>query len=132
MFGKSPHASRRLATVLLGLGAAVAAIGAGEAGSSSGPLRCEIDTMRNGGMVTLAATVHSELPLDGSYSFRVKSAAGGGGSNISQGGGFYAAPDAPATLGRVSLGGNAIYDATLEVKSGGLAVSCEERVGGAL
>jgi hypothetical protein len=128
MFGKS----LKVAPVILGLGVAVATIGTGEAGSSAGPLRCEIEATEQGSMVSLAAVVHSDAPLGGSYRFKVESAGGGGGSNISQGGNFSAGPGAPAMLGRVSLGGNSIYDATLEVTADGLIVECDERIGGSL
>ncbi len=128
MFGKPS----KIASVILGLGIAAAMIGTGQAGSSSGPLRCEIETVKQGAMVSLAGMVHADAPLGGSYRFKVASAGGGGGTNISQGGNFSAGPGAPATLGRVSLGGNSIYDATLEVTADGVTVACEERVGGAL
>ena len=126
MFGKPS----KVLPVILGLGIAAAMIGTGQAGSSSGPLRCEIETVNQGSMVSLAGLVHADAPLGGSYRFRVASA--GGGTNISQGGNFSAGPGEPAILGRVSLGGNSIYDATLEVTADGMTVECEERIGGAL
>lgn len=128
MFGKPS----KVLPVILGFGIAAAMIGTGQAGSSSGPLRCEIETTSQGSMVSLAGLVHADAPLGGSYRFRVASAGGGGGTNISQGGNFSASPGEPAILGRVSLGGNSIYDATLEVTADGMTVECEERIGGAL
>lgn len=128
MFGKP----LKVVPVILGLGVAVATIGSGQAGSSAGPLRCEIETTQQGPMVSLAGLVHADAPLSGSYRFKVDSAGGGGGTNISQGGNFSAGPGAPATLGRVSLGGNSVYEATLEVTADGLTVACEERIGGSL
>jgi hypothetical protein len=128
MFGKS----LKVTPVILGIGVAAATIGTGQAGSSAGPLRCEIEATLEGPMVSLAALVYADAPLGGSYRFNVESAGGGGGSNISQGGNFSAGPDAPAILGRVNLGGNSIYDATLEVTADGLTVECEERIGGSL
>jgi hypothetical protein len=128
MFGKS----LKVMPVILGLGVAAATIGTGQAGSSAGPLRCEIEATQQGPMVSLAGLVYADAPLAGSYSFEVESAGGGGGSNISQGGNFSAGPGEPAMLGRVSLGGNSVYDATLEVTADGLTVECEERVGGSL
>jgi hypothetical protein len=128
MFGKS----MKIAPVILGLGVAVATIGTGQAGSSAGPLRCEIETVMQGPMVSLTGLVHADASLGGSYSFKVRSAGGGGGTNISQGGGFSAGPAAPAMLGQVSLSGNSIYDATLEVSANGHTVECEKRVGGSL
>jgi hypothetical protein len=128
MFGTSWN----VMPVILGLGVAAATIGTGQAGSSAGPLRCEIEATRQGPMVSIAGLVHADAPLAGSYRFKVASAGGGGGSNISQGGNFSAGPGVPAMLGRVSLGGNSIYDATLEVAADGLTVECEERVGGSL
>ena len=84
-------------------------------------------------MITLQGTVHANQPLSGTYSFRVASAGHSGGTNIRQGGGFTAGPDAPAMLGRVMLGNaGAIYDADLEITAHGATVKCSERVGGAI
>ena len=120
------------ATLLLGAGAAATSVGAGQAGSSGGPVHCEIQATTSGGMVTLQGVVRADKAVSGSYTFRVESAGGSGNSDISQGGDFSARAGDPATLGQVMLGGNgSIYDARLEVTAGGRTYRCDERVGGA-
>jgi hypothetical protein len=113
----------------LGLGIAISA---GQAGSTDGPVRCEIQASTQNGMVAMQGVVHADVAINGSYRFRVSSAGGGGNSNISQGGGFAAGPERAVTLGRVMLGASAVYDASLEVTSNGATITCAERVGGAI
>jgi CsgH protein len=134
MFDRTRRFSTRAVPILLGLGAAGLTIGAGQAGSTSdGPLRCEIHASSAGGMVSLEGVVLADVEVSGSYRFRVASAGGAGGSNIQQGGDFTAGPGGAVTLGEVMLGGQgAVYDATLEINSGGASVKCAERVGGAI
>jgi hypothetical protein len=133
MSSKQIRLSLRAVPLLIGLGAAGLAMGAGTANSSDEPLRCEIQADSSNGMITLQGVIHSDVPLSGSYRFKVASAGGAGNTNMSQGGGFTAAPGETVMLGKVMLGNaGAIYDATLEVESDGMAVECEERVGGAI
>lgn len=107
-----------------------AALTANSGQAHSNETRCEIVTETSGGMVTLQGVVHAEAPLSGSYTFRVESAGGGGGSNIRQGGSFSAAPGQPAKLGKVTLGGGgAVYDATLGVDTNAGRFTCHERAG---
>lgn len=120
-----------LAATPLALGLAFANLTIG-ADAADSPLRCEILASSTNGMTALEGVVHANFATRGSYRFRVASASGGGGSNIQQGGAFTAGPEGSATLGRVMLGGNAIYDATLEIEADGHAVTCSERVGGNL
>ena len=108
-----------------GLGAAAAmASGGGE----DGPLSCEIRKGSALGMTALEAVVHAGEAVSGSYSFTVKGS-GGGSTNVRQGGAFSAGPDAPVTLGKVTVGGSATYDASLRVEADGMSVECEERFG---
>jgi len=107
-----------------------AALTANSGQAHSNETRCEIVTETSGGMITLQGVVHADTPLSGSYTFRVESAGGGGGSNIRQGGSFSAAPGQPAKLGRVMLGGGgAVYDATLGVDTNAGRFTCHERAG---
>ncbi|MBZ0228738.1 MAG: hypothetical protein K8F58_09860 [Bauldia sp.] len=130
------HSHKRFAgaaALLLGLGATGVAMGAGQAESASGPLRCEIQATTSGGMIALEGVVHADATVSGSYRFRVQSAGYSGNSNIQQGGDFTAGPDGPVTLGQVMLGASgAVYDASLTVTSNGMTVDCAERVGGSL
>ena len=132
----SNHHKRLLlpaASVLLGLGAAGFAMGAGAASSTDGPLRCEIQANSMNGMISLQGVIHSDVPISGSYRFKVASTGGAGNTNMSQGGAFTAAPGEAVMLGKIMLGNaGAIYDATLEIETDRMAVECEERVGGAI
>lgn len=120
------------ATLLIAAGAAATTVGAGQAGSSGGPVRCEIQATTSGGMVTLQGVVRADKAVSGSYAFRVESAGGSGSSDISQGGDFSAKAGSPTTLGQVMLGSHgSVYDARLEVTAGGKTYRCDERVGGA-
>jgi hypothetical protein len=133
MSSKQIRPSLRAMPLLLGLGVAGLAMGAGAASSSDEPLRCEIRANSMNGMIELQGVVHADVPVSGSYRFKVASAGGAGNTNMSQGGYFTAGPGEAAMLGRVMLGNaGAIYDATLEIESDGMTVECEERVGGAI
>lgn len=130
------HRKRSLSTltlpILAGLGLVAFAAGSGQAGSTSGPLWCEILADSANGGIALQGMVHTDVAISGSYRFRVASA-GGGSANIQQGGNFSAAPGSPVALGRVTLGNaGAIYDASLEIAANGSAIKCTERVGGAI
>ncbi|MBB3612439.1 curli-like amyloid fiber formation chaperone CsgH [Rhizobium sp. BK602] len=119
-----------IALVLLPAGALATMV---TAGPSDGPLRCEIRATPQGGMVALEALAHADKRVSGTYSFHIESAGGGGGSNIDQSGAFDAAPGRAAMLGSVSLGAKgAVYDATLDITTGGKSISCSQRVGGAI
>ena len=109
-----------------GLGAAGAAMASG--GGEDGPLSCEIRKGSALGMTALEAVVHADEAVSGSYTFTVKGS-GGGSTDIRQGGAFSAGPGAPATLGKVTVGGSAAYDASLRVEADGISVECEERFG---
>jgi hypothetical protein len=131
MFSK--HKALRAMPLLLGLGVAGLAMAAGEASSSDEPLRCEIKADSANGMIMLQGVIRSDVPVSGSYRFKVASAGGAGNTNMSQGGDFTAIPGEEVLLGKVVLGNaGAIYDATLQIESDGMTVECEERVGGAI
>lgn len=116
----------------LGLGLAGFGLSAGQAESHDDPVRCEILTNTQNGMVAMQGVVHTDQAISGSYRLRISSASGGGSSNISQGGYFNAGPGDAVTLGQVMLGANAIYDASLEVNLNGATISCAETTGGAI
>jgi hypothetical protein len=134
MFDRTRRFSASAVALFVGLGAAGLAMDASRAGSTTGgAIRCEIQASSTNGMIALEGVVRADVEVSGSYRFRVKTAGGAGGSNIQQGGNFAASPGGAVTLSRVMLGGQgAVYDATLEIESGGMTVLCEERVGGAI
>ena len=130
MINSTKRIAARAVPLALGLGLAGFAISAGQAESTDGPVRCEIQANTQNGMVAMQGVVHADVAVSGSYRFRVASAGGGGNSKISQGGAFSAGPDDAVTLGNVMLGGGGSYDASLEVTSNGETIKCAEWVGG--
>jgi hypothetical protein len=118
----------RALPLLLGLATAGLAIGANVTASQADSLSCEIQADATNGMMVLQGVVHADAAISGSYRFKVTGAA----TNISQGGAFAAAPGQTATLGKVMLGGHAIYDASLQVTANGVTTVCDDRVGGQL
>ena len=98
-------------------------------GSDAGAFRCEIQTTPGGG---LAAVVHATVAVNGSYTFKVVSSTRGGSSNINQGGPFSANAKAMVTLGSVSVGPRASYDATLTVTANGSTATCTDPIKPAL
>ena len=121
------------APALAGLGMMGCVASAGQASSNDEALRCEIQATSSGGMVALEAMVEADAATTGSYTFHVRSAGGGGSSNIRQGGAFAAGPDGTVTLGRVMLGGSASdYDVSLTLEADGRTIECGEEDGGFL
>jgi hypothetical protein len=123
----------RVYTIAIGLGTGLTAIaaGAGSAASTNAPFNCTIEATSVGGTLALESTVQSDVALNGSYRFRVQSAAHSGSTSFQQGGGFAAMPGSPVALGRIMLGdASAIYDATLEIAADGTTVTCNKRIGG--
>ncbi len=104
-----------------GTGNAASASGTPDPRSDAGSFRCEIQA--KGG--ALAAVVHADVPLTGTYSFKVAGRSSGGSSNINQGGPF-AAGMGDVTLGQVSLGAGAAFTATLTVTANGATATCSE------
>jgi hypothetical protein len=121
-----------LVPALAGLGLTGAALASAGPQPADGPLRCEIRTSTQGGMVSLQGIAESDAAVGGTYRFTVESVAGSGNSTIRQGGGFSVEAGSPAPLGKVMLSAGGIYDARLELSAGGESVACEQRVGGSL
>jgi hypothetical protein len=105
-----------------------AIVGAGHAGTTKAPLSCRIDAAGSGGMIALEAVVEAESAVSGWYDFRIVGVGRGGGSDIIQGGPFVAQGSGSVTLGRVALGGDATYDASLEIASDGGTSRCSRRI----
>lgn len=120
------------------LGASVLAM-AGTAGGganagwfSSDQVRCEIKVTPSPYGVELEGLVFAENTLAGEYELSVTQDGLGSHSLINQSGPFEAAPESPARLGRVTVGGGngATYTAKLKVYAGGETFTCAQRVGG--
>lgn len=114
--------------------AGLAVLGSGTAstsedtdGTRDAPLRCEIVAENARGMMQLQGLVHADRDVDGRYRLTVTSASRSGSTNISQGGNFSASEKQPATLGKVMLSLNDVYDVELEVKANGKSFGCSER-----
>ncbi len=137
MIATHRHIATRLLPLLAGAGAAIVAAGTVLADAATSPaadpLACEIRETTTGAMIALQPVVTAGSAVSGSYSFKVTSAGGSGGSDIRQGGDFSAGPQAETTLGRVMLGNTGqAYEARLTVRADGRTVECAGRVGGAV
>lgn len=126
MFASHRYLSLPLLIVSGLAGAACTAIGSE---SQDAPVSCRIEVSEKGGMISLQGLVEADEAIDGTYRFAVESTGGSGNSRINQGGGFSAAPGETVTLGRVMLGANGVYEASLELDTGSGSVECEERAG---
>lgn len=124
MFSNGKQYAALAVPLLLGLGLAGLSAGAGASPSGAGPLHCQINQTKSGGMVTLQGVVRSDVAATGTYRFRVVGRGSSGGANINQSGDFFVDPVSEAYLGQVSLGGSGIYDASLEVTANGLRATC--------
>jgi hypothetical protein len=101
----------------------------GDAAVAVKPVRCEIQRSTGGGTVTLTPVVHADIPITGSYKFRVSGNSRGGSSNIDQGGPFSAKAKEAVKLSSVSIGAGGSFDATLTVTVNGSTLSCNEKAG---
>ncbi len=97
--------------------------------AASSDLTCEIASHTQNGMLVVEPVIHAPGAVSGSFMLHVTGGAGGNSANIMQGSGFATGPDGTATLGRVMLGANGSYTASLEVTAGGATASCSERLG---
>ncbi|HYA80809.1 MAG TPA: curli-like amyloid fiber formation chaperone CsgH [Methylocystis sp.] len=88
------------------------------------PLACEIVVNDEGGGVVLRGVIRAREKITGSYRLRAVSKGQGSRAQISQGGDFAAAPEAPGETGVVQLGGGGAYLATLHVEGGGAKAEC--------
>ncbi|MBF9031206.1 hypothetical protein HKCCE3408_12460 [Rhodobacterales bacterium HKCCE3408] len=106
-----------LTTVLLvGCGALAAQTGQGGA-----PVACRVDATRTAHGLVVEGVATALAPVSGSYALSVD----GPGTRLNQGGPLVLAAGETATLGRVTLGGNAARaDATLTLQIGGRTFVC--------
>lgn len=92
--------------------------------------RCEIRAEPAGRGVVLEGLVFADVPLSGTYQFRISQQGAGGASRINQGGEFEATPGTPESLGTVSIGsGPNSFSATLSVSWAGGTVDCSAGTG---
>ncbi len=92
--------------------------------------RCEIRAEPAGRGVRLEGLVFADVPLSGTYRFRVSQNGSGGSSQINQGGEFDAGPGEPESLGTVSLGGGpGSFTATLTLRWAGGSIDCHAGTG---
>ena len=107
--------------------AALTAIGlAANANAASGDLTCGVVTRTQAGMLAVEGKLMSPTALSGEYRFALKSAGGGGSTNISQGGHFSAAPNTEISLGQVMVNAGARVDVDFTVSANGQTFDCSQ------
>ncbi|WP_035087496.1 curli-like amyloid fiber formation chaperone CsgH [Devosia riboflavina] len=107
--------------------AAIAAVGfAANANAAGGDFACGVISKTQGGMLALEGTLVSPTALTGEYRFALKSAGGGGSTNISQGGQFSAAPNAEISLGQVMINANSNVSVDFTVTANGKTFDCSQ------
>jgi hypothetical protein len=93
--------------------------------AAGGPLACEITASGSADQITIEGVVHAEVELSGHYELKVAGKNSAGRSNTIQGGSFRASPEAPATIGRVTVGGEGTtFDVSLTVTANGMTAGC--------
>ena len=111
----------------LAAAAAITAVGfAANANAASGDFACGVATKTQGGMLAIEGTLVSPTALSGEYRFALKSASGGGSSNISQGGQFSAAPNAEISLGQVMVNAGSHVSVDFTVTANGKTFDCSQ------
>ena len=111
----------------LAAAAAITAIGfAANANAAGGDFACGVMTKTQGGMLAIEGTLVSPTALNGEYRFALKSAGGGGSTNISQGGQFSAAPNAEISLGQVMVNAGSNVSVDFTVTANGKTFDCSQ------
>lgn len=112
------------AFMVASLGAAIAASGAVQAGSSAA--QCEIVAKNSGGMVSIEALAHAQTAMSGGYELTIS----GPGTSLNQGGAFDARAGETVSLGSAMLTASGrSYDVRLKLLADGTVSQCSERVG---
>ncbi|MBO9587648.1 curli-like amyloid fiber formation chaperone CsgH [Devosia sp.] len=108
--------------------AAITAIGfaANANAAAGGDFACGVISKTQGGMLALEGTLVSPTALSGQYRFALKSAGGGGSTNISQGGQFSAAPNAEVSLGQVMINAGSNVSVDFTVTANGKTFDCSQ------
>jgi len=116
----------RYAAIPLLAGIGIATVVATSEGNSaeSGPLRCGIEAIQQGGMLALEAKFVADSAVSGDYQFRVAASGAGGNSNVSQGGYFSAAPGEIVTLGRMTVNAGSQLNLDFTVSANGSRLNC--------
>jgi hypothetical protein len=111
----------------LAAAAALTAIGfAANANAAGGDFACGVVSKAEGGMLAIEGTLVSPTALVGEYRFALKSAGGGGSTNISQGGQFSAAPNAEISLGQVMINAGSNVSVDFTVTANGKTFDCSQ------
>jgi len=117
---------RRIGAIALGLAVAALAANAGLANSAAGNTICGIAASSERGMTALQGTILSPVAISGEYRFAIRSAGGGGSSNIRQGGYFTAKANEVTPLGKVLINAGSSYSIDLDVTAGGQKIDCTQ------
>lgn len=106
------------------------AMSAADGGDADLPLACEIAVQESASGTTIEGRVHASRAVEGRYTMAISRSGSGGSAQVNQSGRFDAGPEAPATLGRTRLGGEAgLYDVELVLEWNGHRIICRESDG---
>lgn len=91
-------------------------------------VQCGVASSSEGGMLALEGTVLSPVAVSGEYRLSIRSASGGGSSNISQGGHFNAAANEATALGKVMVNAGSSVDIDFSVTANGKDLDCNQEI----
>jgi hypothetical protein len=117
----------RYAAIPLLAGIGIATVFAANEGTSaeSGPVRCGVETVRQGNMLALEAKFVADTAVSGDYQLRLAASGAGGNSNINQGGYFSANAGEVVTLGRMTVNANSNINLDFTVSANGARFDCD-------
>lgn len=110
--------------LLAGIGIATVFAAHEGTGAESGPVRCGVETARQGNMLALEAKFVADMAVNGDYQLRLAASGAGGNSNISQGGPFSAHAGEVVTLGRLMVNASSNIDLDFTVSANGARLDC--------
>ena len=108
----------------------VAAIACGPATAQGGaPMRCEIQVDGDAQTVQLRGIITSTVAVPGTYRLQAVKSGPFNNSNVEQSGTFKVTPDAPVTVGSVTLSGGGRTDAVLTITWRDGTTECRQIIG---
>lgn len=110
------------------LALAVACLAASDGFANQDAVQCGVASKSEGGMLALEGTVLSPVAVSGEYRLSIRSASGGGSSNISQGGNFNAAANQATALGKVMVNAGSSVDIDFSVTANGQKLDCNQEI----
>ena len=107
-----------------GLGAACGGPDLGRAAGADTPVRCSLALEPVPGGQRLEARILADRPVKGTFTLRIARSGAGGIADIRQDGAFSAAPDAPGSVGNVTLDPGGRLTAVLDLDWEGRRTRC--------